>query len=346
MAFKKRLNLFRKKLMQNLTHFFLKKQNQQPINHLFVKKILVSRPNHRLGNQILMTPLLQEIENKFPNASIYLFTKGKLSKQIFKNYKSITGHYNLPKKHFSELLTYLSVWIKLAFSKFDLCINCDVNSSSGRLSCIVPKSKLVINHEFDYTLFHISKKNSDHIAIKPVIDFRIFFQFSENINTKIPKLDIKNTAEEKEYGKNILLATKKEKNLKTICIFTNATGKKSYDSTWWTAFLHEFEKNNSNYEIIELLPFENTSKVNFKYPSIYSTDIREMAGIIENVDYFITADCGVMHLACATNTTTIGLFKFKNIKKYSPYGNKNCGIMTHDLSPIEVYEKITQKITF
>ena len=32
-----------------------------------VKKILVSRPNHRLGNNLLLTPLITEISEIFPN---------------------------------------------------------------------------------------------------------------------------------------------------------------------------------------------------------------------------------------------------------------------------------------
>jgi heptosyltransferase-3 len=33
-----------------------------------VARILVIRPNHRLGNQLLLTPLLQEIEKLYPAA--------------------------------------------------------------------------------------------------------------------------------------------------------------------------------------------------------------------------------------------------------------------------------------
>ena len=128
-------------------------------------------------------------------------------------------------------------------------------------------------------------------------------------------------------------------NLEKINNFCN-------QKTDYEAFLKEFEEKNKDYEIIELLPVENTSKVNFKYPTIYSTDIRQMAGIIENVDFFITADCGVMHLACATNTTTIGLFKFTNINKYKPYGNKNFGIHTQNLSPEEVYKQLVKQVVF
>ena len=48
-----------------------------------VKRILISRPNGRLGNLLLITPLLQEIEATFPQCKIDLFIKGNLAPILF-----------------------------------------------------------------------------------------------------------------------------------------------------------------------------------------------------------------------------------------------------------------------
>ena len=236
----------------------------------------------------------------------------------------------------------MRVWLELLFTKFNLCVNCDNDSSSGRISTILPLSKYKLNHIFDYDLWDFDKKLKQHIAIKPIIDFRIYFNL--NINAKIPKLDIHLSQYEIENGLKIISNVKQNNGLKTICIFTNATKNKCYEEDWWESFLNALEPLKNNYEFIELLPVENLSKVNFKYPSIYSTNIREMASIIENVDYFISGDCGVMHLASATKSTTIGLFKFNNIEKYKPYGNNNTAISTSDLTPEEISTEIIKII--
>jgi heptosyltransferase-3 len=331
------INFFRKKITKSITYFFLMnkplEKKEKPIN-----KILISRPNHRLGNQLLITPLIQEIKNQFPEAKIYLLTKGTLSNEIFKNDPSIVKHFNLPKKHFKDFFQYLGVWLALIFTKFDLCINCDTSSSSGRISTMLPVSNYKINHEFNYNFWDFNKELVQHIAIKAIIDFRIYFNL--NFNTEIPKLQIQLSEDERNNGKTIVINTKQNKELKTICIFTNATKNKCYDENWWKIFIESLNPLKNNYEIIELLPIENTSKVNFKYPTIYSTSIREMASIIENVDCFISGDCGVMHLASATNTTTIGLFKFNNIDKYKPYGNDNIAINTSKMKLNDVSKKI------
>jgi hypothetical protein len=52
-----------------------------------VARILVIRPNHRLGNQLLLTPLLQEIEKLYPAAKVSLLVKGSAAPAIFKSYK-------------------------------------------------------------------------------------------------------------------------------------------------------------------------------------------------------------------------------------------------------------------
>jgi ADP-heptose:LPS heptosyltransferase len=51
-----------------------------------------------------------------------------------------------------------------------------------------------------------------------------------------------------------------------------------------------------------------------------------------------------MHLASTTNTTTVGLFKFKNITKYKPYGNNNIAINTSEVSIEDVGKKIIELV--
>ena len=54
--------------------------------------------------------------------------------------------------------------------------------------------------------------------------------------------------------------------------------------------------------------------------------------MIACMDGFISADCGVMHLAAAVGTPTLGLFTQSNRSKYTPYGPGNEGI---DVDPAD-----------
>jgi ADP-heptose:LPS heptosyltransferase len=51
-----------------------------------------------LGNQLLITPLVQEVTDTFPNCKIDLFVKETAI--IFENYENIDSIIKLPKKAF------------------------------------------------------------------------------------------------------------------------------------------------------------------------------------------------------------------------------------------------------
>ena len=113
------INAYRRKGTKIITQFFLKTKPLKVSEKPIINKILISRPNHRLGNQLLITPLIQEIKHQFPDAKIYLFTKGTLSLEIFKHDPSIVKHFNLPKKHFKDFYQYLRVWTELIFNHYE-----------------------------------------------------------------------------------------------------------------------------------------------------------------------------------------------------------------------------------
>lgn len=93
--------------------------------------------------------------------------------------------------------------------------------------------------------------------------------------------------------------------------------------------------------ILEILPIENTSQVDFKYKNYLSNDLREMASVIENSAIFIGADSGVMHLATATNTPTFGLFNGSTDSEiYGPYGNCKYVIEVKNTAIDELIKKI------
>jgi len=55
-----------------------KKKNNTIEDPARVKQILICRPNARLGNLLLITPLIKEVSAAFPEAQIDLFVKGGL----------------------------------------------------------------------------------------------------------------------------------------------------------------------------------------------------------------------------------------------------------------------------
>lgn len=300
-----------------------------------IKTILICRPNHRLGNLLLITPLLDEIEKMFPTAKVDIFIKGGLGPIVLKEFKNVNKFISLPKNHFKQLHLYLLIWLKIPSKKYDLVINIDPHSSSGKISTKISRGKYKL-----YGIEEIEGKESrchKHMAKRPVFLLQNLFGY-ENINT-ISSLDLHLSESEKLQGKEKLQRTVLN-NKPTISIFTYATGNKCYSKDWWMELYSGLQENFPQYNIIEILPKENVSQIDFSAKSFYSTEIREICSFISNTEIFIGADSGMMHLAVASGAPVAGLFSVTKTEVYEPYGQKNFALNTNELSISEIIKHV------
>ena len=307
-----------------------------------IKKVLIIRPNHRLGNQLLLTPLVQEVIHMFPDCEIDLFVKGGVAHPVFENYKEINTIIKLPRKPFDNVYKYAKSWISVKRKTYDLVINADRNSSSGKLLTQLAKAKIKVFGEVDESIKE-QYEDHEHISKYPIYNLRHYFSKLgfENDTSEMPLLDIKLSEEEISKGKDILKDIVKN-NKNTICIYTNATGNKCYSETWWETVYSRLLKEYPDYNIIEMLPIENISKINFKAPNFYSQDIREMGAIINNTNIFISADNGVMHLASASLIPIVGFFSRTKKNTYGPYGNGSVALDTNETNIEDWFTEINR----
>lgn len=346
MDFSRKINVFRRDIMHGLTKNIGKPNSQQDIvlvNKNEIKRILICRPNARLGNLLLITPLVEEVAEVFPNCKVDLFVKGTLANVIFENYDCVSRIITLPKKPFRHLLDYAKVWISIKSQKYDLVINVDQGSSSGRLATQFSNSKYKFfgDLSFQSTLEY---NDGNHIAKYPVYHFRDYLTKLglERRTNKISPLDIKLSSLEIAEGRKTL-DNLVDTSKKTICVFTYATGTKCLSKTWWEDFYASLKSEYKNYNIIEILPVENVSQIDFQAPAFYSKDIRKIGALIANTSLFIGADSGIMHLASAVKTPTAGLFSVSNQEKYEPYNEGSIGIDVNSCSK-EDYFRIFERI--
>ncbi|MGB5417421.1 glycosyltransferase family 9 protein [Algibacter sp.] len=335
MSFKTKVNIYRRKIMRSITKNIgsaYSEPKKGEINFSDIKRVLIIRPNHRLGNQLLLTPLVQEVINLFSNCEIDLFVKGGVAHPVFENYKEINNIIKLPKKPFNNLFQYAKSWISIKQKSYDLVINGDKNSSSGRLLTQMSKAKIKVFGDVNEAI-QSTYTDHEHISKYPIYNLRNYLAKLglSNENKSIPVLDIKLNEAEIANGKNILNGIIKN-DKKTICIYTNATGDKCYSEAWWETFYSRLKTEYPNHNIIEMLPIENISKINFQAPHFYSKDLREMGAIIHNTSIFIAADNGVMHLASASLTPCVGFFSVTNPNIYGPYGNGSVALHTDKTS--------------
>ncbi|EAQ50014.1 possible heptosyltransferase [Leeuwenhoekiella blandensis MED217] len=337
----KRLNPLKNRIFGMLTGSF---RNSKRINLLESLprdseiKVLITRPNHRLGNQLLITPLIQEINKQFPNCKIHLIVNGNLSYILLSNYHCVETIFNLPKKPFNNIIDYLKKSISLISNQYDIAIVGCEDSNSSKIFVKLSRAKFKI-----YNSGTTKLNRPEHIAKIPIYNLRKFLGPSDYLTDRYPKLSIKLSRQEIEKGNQRIKALFNS-NKKTICIFTFATGNKCLSKKWWLKFYKELKTEFTDFNVLEILPNENVSQINYESVHFYSNNLREIASVIENSVVFIGADSGIMHLSSSTNTTTFGLFNVTDPKTYGPYGGNNIPLDTNSVKLSEIIERIKEAI--
>ncbi|PRX56114.1 glycosyltransferase family 9 protein [Flagellimonas meridianipacifica] len=337
----KKLNPLKNKIFKVLTGSF---RNSKRINLLESLprdseiKVLITRPNHRLGNQLLITPLIQEINKQFPNCKIHLIVNGNLSYILLSNYHCVETIFNLPKKPFNNIIDYLIKSISLISNQYNIAIVGCEDSNSSKIFVKLSRAKFKI-----YNSGTTKLNRPEHIAKIPIYNLRKFLDPSDYLTDRYPKLSIKLSRQEIEKGNQRIKALFNS-NKKTICIFTFATGNKCLSKKWWLKFYKELKTEFTNFNVLEILPNENVSQINYESVHFYSNNLREIASVIENSVVFIGADSGIMHLSSSTNTTTFGLFNVTDPKTYGPYGGNNIPLDTNSVKINEILERIKEAI--
>lgn len=343
MATKQKINDYKRSFMKSLTRRLGKTHVPKPgdledLNS--VKRVLIVRTNHRLGNLLLITPLVQEVMHFFPNAQIDLIIQGFLGPVIFENYKAVDQITRLPKKPFKNLKEYIKGALSVRKRKYDFAINAVRGSSSGRLYTQMARAKFRVFGE-DQQDFSAHYKDGMHIAKEQVYALRTYMQQLGFTDQYLPvkNLNIELTTAESEKGLSKLREIA-DHSKKTIAIFTFASGDKCYQPDWWIPFYERLQAEYPDYHIVEVLPYENVSQINFTAPSYYSKDIREIAAFISHTAVWIGADCGIMHLASAAGAPVVGLFSRANQDDYGPFNGKSFSLYTVDLTNDQIIDAV------
>lgn len=326
------INTIKGKAFRYFTGSFKNKKGKTISNNDDVKRILICRPNHRLGNLLLLSPLVQELESTFPNSEIDLLVNQSCAIQLYQNYDNVNDIIEFPQQPFNNPIKYIRAFVQHRSTEYDLAINAVKESSSGRIFTSISNARIKLVGGSD------TDKKERHIAKQVIYSLRAFLpQIGGKANDAIPaSLDLRLANNELIHGANLVYDIVQNTQA-TICLYTHATGAKCYTEIWWLNLYEHLQKEFPDVNIIEVLPKENVSKINFRAPAFYSIDIRELAAVIASTDVFIGADSGVMHLASSSLTPTIGLFSVTDPEKYKPF---NQGSIAVNINEVEIDELI------
>lgn len=283
-----------------------------------IHRILVVRPNHRLGNTLLVTPLLSELEARYPGAEVDIVAAGGAAGTVFGSFATVRRIYLLPSRALRHPLQTLRQLREIGATRYDLVIDAGIGSNSGRLLSAITQAR----YRLSYGRGHADAAWRDyrpaaHMAARPVHLLRTALGVATD--EAVPPMDLRLNELERERGRQRLHGVLGgHGNGPVLAIFANATGAKHLGTAWWLRFIEVLLHHLPGTRIVEVLPDHAQSQLGEGYPCFYSRDLRKLASTIAAADAFISADCGVMHLGAASGVTTVGLFSVTPGNKYGP----------------------------
>jgi len=335
---------FRKQLNRWIHRLFSKlyplKENPEPIKKSLIKKILLVRINYRIGNILFTTPLLNALEKEFPDAEIDVMIGAPFITPLIEKMPQINKVYNFPRGLLKHPLKILKLKKELRNNNYDLLVTPSLNSSSDSFFTFLVSAKYKVGFyapDIFSPLTHGIKfpKKVEHEALKPLVLMSVFEE--KNLNRFKRYMDLRLTDKEKE-----LVLTK---NLKgSIGIFRDARNEKKIENSWWIELTKTLKSLNHDLKFIDILDPNNTTPLEKEMPILSEKNLRILAAKIGNLDAFICGDTGPMHLASATLTPTIALFKTTSPTLYGTLGENDLSVEIQNKSIDEIAKKIIEHL--
>ena len=312
----------------------------EPLPSEGIYRILICSVSVALGNALLLTPLLQELEATWPGAEIDIVTRSKVGRVLYGRYACVNRIFQLPSRGIGYPLQLLRELRGMRRVRYDLAIDPDPQSQTGRLLLLMAKATFKLG-------FSSPKKSGSVTHAAPVPDgvqstgqrpvFLLRSALGKTAAATYPVPDIHLDPIELDWGRHTLsrvLTTSPAPTSKLVIgIFANATWPKLLGPAWWTPLLRTLESALPDAQLLEIIPAFGSSMLDSRYPGYYSGDLRKLASVLAGLDAFVSLDCGIMHLACAARARTLGIFTTTNAAEWGPYGPGNHVILADSLRP-------------
>ncbi|MEO7936033.1 MAG: glycosyltransferase family 9 protein [Dokdonella sp.] len=312
-----------------------------------IQRILVCHISHTLGNTLLLTPLIGELQRLYPGAEIDIVTRSPVGLEIFGQFANVRRVLRLPRHALTSPLVLWRALSAMRAQTYDIAIDPDLRSQSDRLCVLAAHARYKLGYagaRKSGTLSHPvpSPQGVTHVGQFPVDLLRAATGARDS--APYPHLDISLSLDERSRGADLLARVIGGSAVfaePIIGLFCNATANKNLGSDWWRRFAVRLRERCSNERIVEIVPATGVAVLEGDWPAFYSSDLRRLGGALSALALYISADCGVMHLACAAGTPVTGLFAVTDPAQWGPYGPHDHVIDIHAISPEQAANQVS-----
>ena len=318
-----------------------------------VRRIVVLRPIHRLGNALLLTPLVQELEACFPDAEIEIVTTGSVAHAVFERFPGVTAVHSFPCKSYRNPVRVVGLLLKLKLRSYDLAIDPNPHSRAGRFLLGQVNARVRVGFTWgvagrDRMLTHavFPALAPPHCAQSPVFLLRSVIRpgkaAGEGTQHTNVQLCLRLSASEKADGASRLTAAigSLGESRPVLGIFAHATGSKRFPVEWWVEVIAKLRARIPTLLLLEFIPADGLALLGGRIPALHTGDLRLLGATLAATSMVAIADCGVMHLADAAGARVLGLFKTTEPSRYGPGGPLSVALIASDESTDSVVARI------
>jgi heptosyltransferase III len=311
-----------------------------------ISSVLICRINGRLGNAVLLTPLVKRIHELLPHASIDLAIAYPKAGELLRNFPGLRRIILFPHHEPGLIQRYLGALRKLRAERYDLALDPIPESTSGRVVLTLCRARyrvgFLTGSQWAPLTHAVTTPDGDmHQALLPV------FLFSQLVGRPDDPSGLQLTLclrpEEIESGRAAVSqvvepfarrqCSPRSPASRAFGFFAHATGLKVIDQSWWRAFWEAFLKLEPDAIPVEFRPPQTDASNDAGFPSLQFGSLRALTGAIAATRMFISADTGPMHLASSTAVPTVALFCASDPVLYGPLKPNDLAINIAESTP-------------
>jgi heptosyltransferase-3 len=310
-----------------------------------IRSVVICRINARLGNTLLLTPLIKQIREWLPDATIDLALAYPRAEELLRGMPAMRRIIAFPTRLPQVIWQYLPAVHRLRAQRYDLAIDPIPDSTSGRMAVALCRARFRLG--FDtisqwVALTHPVPLPAEplHEAARPIYLLAQALGFAMDAGStrlwlplETPELDAGRAAVAQAVS-----AVKQAGSTAVFGFFAHGAGAKTIERSWWQGFWQAFRELEPDTVPVEFLPLSGSKPIDGRFPVLHVRSPRDMVAAIAATRMFISPDTGPMHLASATEVPTVALFCNSTVARYHPMKSSDICIDVTRCAPLSAAE--------
>jgi len=297
-----------------------------------ITSVLVCRVNARMGNALFLTPLIHELHELLPEATIDVVSTYPQAQDLLGHLPGVRAVIVFPYKGVQIVWRYLAALARVRRQRYDLVIDPMLNSTSSRIVLWLCRARLRLGVASEHQWAPLTHGVPQvllpaHRALQPV--FLLHWALGAEHAPARLQLSIGDGASEEVEARALVhRALERHGNDPSsawpVGFFGYATGAKRLGREHWLKFWTSFLELAPEVVPVEFLPTPHATPMSPSFAALHVPTPRRLAAAIGQTCMFVCADTGPMHLASSTAMPTVALFCASDPVLYGPL--KSCDL--------------------